>query len=418
MFKTGAQMMILVLLAGLVLMRESRQEPLASWDDRWADFLATTSRQAQVEAPVTLVGIDDASLKDHEWPWTPLDFSLFIQAVLPNSPAVVGTDEVLDWDHYALTDAQLKNLPLYESSLLGQLRLAPRALLGAQLGFPEDPQVAPVWQEVPLLRNIKGDTIPLPDFPIVERQPAEEYRLTSTIGFTNLPRVTERYNAVPLLFRHHGQVVPSFTLQAVMLWSRLTPDEISVELGSHINLGRKNRIPIDARGRMRVDFGTRRGDLTFENLLFLKAKVEAGDANITELKRMKGRVVLISRVDSKARTIPLAAQRTGSPGELFAAAIATIQNRSYIHRAPIWAEVLITALIAFIAWFIPSRTRFVTLAIAFVTLAVYVMLSMAVFNHWLIWLPGVLPTGAVLCFIVFRFVTSDALPKPKKPVIL
>ena len=53
-------MLILVLLAGLVLMRESRQEPLASWDDRWADFLATTSRQAQREAPVTLVGIDDS----------------------------------------------------------------------------------------------------------------------------------------------------------------------------------------------------------------------------------------------------------------------------------------------------------------------------------------------------------------------
>ena len=42
--------MILVLFAGLVLMRESRQEPLAAWDDRWVDFLATSSRLAQPEA--------------------------------------------------------------------------------------------------------------------------------------------------------------------------------------------------------------------------------------------------------------------------------------------------------------------------------------------------------------------------------
>jgi hypothetical protein len=418
MFKTGAQMMILVLLAGLVLMRESRQEPLASWDDRWADFLATTSRQKQPEAPVTLVGIDDGALQEHPWPWSPLDFSLFFQAVLPHAPAVLAVDEVLDWDRFALPEAQVKKLPQYEKILLDHIHRAPRMLLGAQLGFPDDPQVAPPWQEVPLLRQVKGDASTLPEFPIVESQPSEDYRLAATVGFTNLPRTNERHNSVPMLFRQHGQVVPSFSLQAMIMWARLTPDEVTVALGSLIELGRKWRIPIDQRGRMRVDFATPRGSLTFDDLLFASEQAAAGTKPAADLSRLKGRVVLLSRIDSKAKKIPLAAGRNGSQGELFAAAIATMQNQSFIRRAPLWAEAGVLACVTLLGFVVPRWKRFSAVAAGFVFLVIYVMLSMAVFNRWLIWMPGILPAGTVLCFVLFRLVASDAVPKPKKPVIL
>jgi hypothetical protein len=418
MFKTGAQMMILVLLAGFGLMRESRQEPLAGWDDRWVDFLATTSRQAQPEAPITLVGIDDGALQEHPWPWNPLDFSLFFQAVLPHQPAVLAVDEVLDWDRFALPEAQIQKLPQYERILLDHIHRAPRMLLGAQLGFPEDPQVAPAWQEVPLLRQIKGDVSALPEYPIVERQPSEEYRLAATIGFTNLPATLDRYNSVPLLFRQHGQVVPAFPLQAVMMWARLTQDEVIVEIGSHIDLGRKRRIPIDARGRMRVDFATPRGDLTFDNLLCATEQASAGNPPVADLTRLKGRIVLLSRVDSQARKIPLAARRAGSPGELFAAAIATMQNSSFIRRAPQWAEVTIVVLLALLALVVPGWSRFAVLATGFVVLTAYVLIAMAVFSHSLVWLPAVMPAGAVLCLVLFRLLASDAVPRPTKPVIL
>lgn len=409
--------MILVLLAGLVLMRESRQEPLASWDDRWTDFLATTSRQAQPEAPITLVGIDDGALQEHPWPWSPLDFSLFFQAVLPHGPAVLAIDEVLDWDRFALPEAQLRKLPQYEKILLDHIHRAPRMLLGAQLGFPDDPQVAPPWQEVPLLRQVKGDVTALPEFPLVERQPSEDYRLAAAIGFTNLPPTQERYNSVPLLFRHHGQVVPSFPLQAMMMWTRLTPDEVSVELGSHIDLSHKRRIPIDARGRMRVDFAAPRGALSFDDMLFATEQSAAGNPPVTDLSRLKGRIVLLTRVDAQARKIPFAASRNGSPGELFAAAIATMQNQSFIRRAPVWAEAGVLAILALLGFFVPRWTRFATVAAAFVLLVVYVLISMAVFNRWLIWLPGLLPAGAVLCIVLFRLFAPDVVPKPKKPVI-
>ncbi len=408
-------MLILVLLAGLVLMRESRQEPLAAWDDRWTDFLATTSHERQNEAPVTLVGIDEGSLREHPWPWSPLDFSLFFQAAVAHQPAVLAVDEVLDWDRFALPESQMKKLPQYEKILLDQIHRAPRIVLGAQLGFPDDPQVPPPWQEVPLLREVKGEISALPEFPLVERQPSEEYRLAATIGFTNLPAVHERYNSVPLLFRHHGQVVPSFPLQAVMMWSRLTPDEVTVQLGSHIALGPKRHIPIDAAGRMRVDFGMPRGKVSFDDLLFASEQADAGNPPVVDLARLKGRIVLLSRIDPQAQTIPLAARRNGSPGELFAAAIATMQAQSFIHRAPLWLESAVVVLIMALAFCAPRWTRVATLAVAVVTLAGYALISMAIFNRWLIWMPGVLPVGAVLCFVVFRCVGSDTAAPPKSP---
>ena len=50
MFRSGAQLMILVLLVGLFLMRESRQAPGDALDDAFADFLAMNSRRDESPA--------------------------------------------------------------------------------------------------------------------------------------------------------------------------------------------------------------------------------------------------------------------------------------------------------------------------------------------------------------------------------
>ena len=411
-------MTILVLLAGLVLMRESRHEPLDAWDNAWADFLAMHSRHGQSLAPVTLVEIDDESLQNHVWPWTPLDFSLFFQAVFPHQPKALAVPEVLDWNRLALSVDQAQKLPQFENILRDSLRRAPNLLLGAELGFPDDPQVAPKWQEVPLLRHVKGDLANLVEFPIVEHQPAEDYRLTAQIGFTNLPAVHERFNSVPLLFRHRGQVVPSFVLQAAMLWAQLTPDAVKVELGSHLTLGEKLRIPIDSRGRMRVDLGTPKTTFSFDDLLLASEQIEAKNPPVVDLRKIKDTIVILARTDAEARTLPLAARRNGSPGELFAAAIATIQNQSFIRRAPLWTEVLVLLAISLVSFRLPRVTKGRALVLGFVTLAIYILLAMAVFNRWLMWLPGVLAFGMLGFAVIFRLAVRDAVGRPKKPVIL
>ena len=66
MFRTGAQFMMLVLLAGLAFLREARHEPLASWDNAFADFLAMHSRPGATPAPTVLIAINEDSLKTEE----------------------------------------------------------------------------------------------------------------------------------------------------------------------------------------------------------------------------------------------------------------------------------------------------------------------------------------------------------------
>jgi hypothetical protein len=418
MFRTGAQFMILVLLAGLALMRESRHEPLASWDNAFADFLAMNCPRRTPTAPVTLVAIDDSAIAHRPWPWNPLDYSLFFQAALTYKPEVLAIDQVLDWERaIVLPEDQARKLPQYENMLRNSILRAPKMLLGSVLGVPEDPQVIPPLQEVPLLRHVRGPLAAIPEFIVVEQQPVESFRLSSTVGFTNLPPTHERFNSVPLLFRYRGQVTPGFALQAVMLWGQLTPDDVSIEMGSHIALGQKLRIPIDAAGRMRVDFGVRRGGLGFEDLMLANEQKEAGRAAIAPIEQMKGSIVLLARTDAAARTIPLAARRNGSPGELFAVAIATIQNQSFIRRAPEWAEYAVIAAFMLLGYWVPRWKKWKTVIVGVIALTIYVLIALAIFSRWLVWLPGVIPLGVVAVCILFRVVTPDSFGRPKKPVI-
>jgi hypothetical protein len=417
MFRTGAQFMFIVLLTGAVLMHSGRQAPLAAWDNAFADFLAMNSHHSSRTAPVTLVKIDDSSIAGHPWPWTPVDFAVFFQAAIPLHPEVLAVDEVLDWNRMVLPDGEQRKLPGFEKMLRDQILAAPKVLLGSELGFPEDPSVIPPLQEVPVLRNVSGATTEIPEFTLIERQPTENYRLSSTVGFINLPLVYERFNSVPLVLRYRGQVVPAFALQAVMLWSKLTPDDVKVEPGVQVTLGKDLRIPIDAAGRMRVDFGSPHAQFTYEDLVLATEQSEAGRQPLVPLDRMKGAIVLLSRTDSAARTVPLAARRKGSPGELFTAAIATIQNRSFIHRAPVWVEGVIIAVFMALSFRLPRMKKWISPLIGLLALVVYAMAAMAVFSRWLMWVPIVAPAGMILAMVLLRIVTPESVTRPKRPVI-
>jgi CHASE2 domain-containing sensor protein len=411
--------MIILLLAGIALHMQSRQEPLASWDNAFADFLAMNSRRHSARpAPVLLVEIDNSNLADKPWPWSPLDFTLFFRAALPEQPDVLAIDEVLDWNRFALPEDRQRTVPQYSAVLRDFILRSPRVLLGAELGYPQDPEVIPPLEQVPLIRNVKGSLHEIPEFTAVEEQPSESFRLSSTIGFTNLSANHRRFNSVPMVFNYRGQITPSFTLQAVMLWAKLTPDDITVETGSHIALGEKIRIPIDSAGRMRVDFGSPRPDpFSLQDLNLAYEKTQAGREPNVPLEEIKNRVVLLSRTDDASKTLSFATGRTGSPGQLFAAAIATIQNKSFIRPCPLWANGAVLAAFTILSAFVPRRKKLGTIVLGIIALTVYGMIAMAVFNRWLVYLPFVLPVGMVVVFTLIRLSTPNPNKRLKKPVM-
>src|SRR3954454_20197318 len=97
MFRTGAQMAILIVIAGLCLWHAASHWPINAIDDAFTDHVALADSylkpklgRAPAPAPVVLIGIDEPSLAGHPWPWSPLDFSLFLRAVEPYKPGVVA----------------------------------------------------------------------------------------------------------------------------------------------------------------------------------------------------------------------------------------------------------------------------------------------------------------------------------------
>lgn len=66
---------------------------------------------------------------------------------------------------------------------------------------------------------------------------------------------------------------------------------------------------------------------------------------------------------------------------------------------------------------VPRQKKWLAVIVGFLALVIYVMLAMAVFSRWLVWLPATVPLGAVLVFVILRLVTPDSAGRPKRPVI-
>ena len=391
-----SQFIFLVVLAGLVLMRESRVAPLDSVDAGFASWLGVKARRAPATAPLTLVQISDEDLRGTPWPWSPLDFSLFLSAALPFHPPVLAVEPVLAWKN---TD------PQQLSVLHNQLLRAPKVLLGSELGLPEDLSVVPPMQEVPVLRHVKGDITTLREFSLVSRQPAEDIRLAGTLGFENLLETDRSRNAVirrvPLVFRYRGQVVPSFVLQAAMLWSGVTADEVVVRPGREIELGKVVRIPVDARGTMAVDFAVPITRFTMGDLLLSAEQAQAKQKTAAPVQQLQRSLALLARTDAGSRTLQFANERLGSQGELIASSIATIQTREFIRRVPWYVEFFILLDAIVLAWFCTRMRKFNAVIACVVVFCAYMLMALGFFTGTMIALPLVLPAGLVSFIAVF-----------------
>jgi hypothetical protein len=111
-----------------------------------------------------------------------------------------------------------------------------------------DPDAPPT--EIPGFVQVSGRRGDLPTYTGVQRQPDEDLRLVSSLGYINLSG--ESATRVPLLFNYRGEVIPAFALQAFLTWARIPMSEVQIQIGSHIALPGGRRIPIDWDGSLRV----------------------------------------------------------------------------------------------------------------------------------------------------------------------
>lgn len=377
---------------GFVLMHETRTAPFVKVESAFASWLAAYSPRPAT-APLTVIQIADDDLFVTPWPWKPVDYSLFLNASLPFQPSVLAIEPVLAWPKE--TDGQ--------PTLHHQALRAPKLLLAADFGFPEDPALVQPLQEVPVLRHVEGKVDALAEFPLIAAQPGDELRHSAALGFFGTgPAGNGVIRRAPLLFRYCGQVVPSFALQAAMLWYGVTPEEVRVTAGRYIDLGTAVRIPIDAAGTMQVDFSIPVQRFSFPDLILSAEQRGAGHVTAIPLERLNHSLLLLTRTDRNARDLPLANGRAGSRGDLAAAAIATLQQQRFPHRAPLAVSLGIVAAGLGLGLVIARASRLGAAVICAGGFALYLLAALGVFSLWQVALPLGLPAGLLAFLAVFR----------------
>src|SRR4051812_48032666 len=386
-------LMLVVLLVGVLFLREPR---LQRTEEHFLRWLLKNSDPHGPAASLTVVEIDhdrsvehdltaeggDTSSRSGANAVSPMEFALFLQSALAFQPTVIAFENILRWRE---TDKD------QEQVFIDQAMRVPRLLLAAELTTTPDPD-AP-GPEIPGFTQVTGKRGDLVEFSGVGRQPNEELRLIATAGFTNLPDEISDGIHVPLLFRYRGEVIPSFAFEAILLWLRVTPAEVAIDLDSHITLPRGRAIPIRSDGTILIspNAGRKARHLALSDLLVAAQQRDTGKE--PELGSLRDQIVL-----ARTPANPL------SPPDVFAATIATIQSSAYVRRvSPLFDCIILLLAAAVVAKLRDiSRVDLVLGAIAFT--AAYCLAALTVVSRWLIWLPGCLPLGAVWLLVLASIV--------------
>jgi hypothetical protein len=368
---------IVVLLLAVLFLREPRFQRSEEIFLRW---LIRHSQPVAKAVPITIIETG------RENPPAPLEAALLLQGILEFKPTVIAIEPILQWGERSKDQEQI---------FIDQAMRVPGLLLGAELTATPDPD-APV-AEITGFTKVTGRRGDLPEFSGIEHQPGEDVRILSTLGFINLPGESADDLHVPLLFQYRGEVIPAFALQAALLWMRLTPGEVVIDIGTAITLPNGTKIPIRADGTLLVNprMVQRTRRITLNELLLAAQQHESGAATAIRLEDIRAQLVL-------------ARMATNAP-DVFAAAIGAIQTKSFVRRVSwifdcaivIFAAALSGALRRF------SRVDLIIGAIAFS--AAYCLIALAVISRLSIWIPAWLPLGATWISVLFAII----LPKPK-----
>ena len=104
----------------------------------------------------------------------------------------------------------------------------------------------------------------------------------------------------PLVLRYRGQVVPSLVLQTILLWEKITPDEVEVVLGSHITVGEAVSIPIDSAGRMVVNLKAAFNRAAFDDFVLTRQQLDSGAEPQMSPGLFKNKALFLARTDAGA----------------------------------------------------------------------------------------------------------------------
>jgi hypothetical protein len=386
-------MMIVVLLLGLLFLREPR---LQKSEELFLHWILKSSQPSGPSAPLVVVEIGrDRLVQLNSAATDPterflhgtgknvsaLEYALFMQAALEFKPTVVAFEPILRFREREKDQEQV---------LIDQAMRVPKLLLAAELIATPDPD-APV-PEISGFTKVTGRRGNIPEFSGIGQQPDEDLRFISTLGFINLPDEIADQIHVPLLFQYRGEVIPSFALQAGLLWLRIPLTAVKIDIGTAIELPDGKKIPIRSDGTAVINPNSARRarQLTLNELLLAAQQHEKGGVTSAHLEQMQNHIVLARTPDTLR-----------SPRNVFAATIATIQTNSFVHRIHWLFDCIFLLLVAGLSGTARRFSRIDLILVAFAVSAAHCLVAIAIVSRWSIWLPGILPLGVVWLLVAF-----------------
>jgi hypothetical protein len=402
-------MMIVVLLSGILFLREPRLQSSEEYFLRW---LLKNSEPHGPPAPLTVVEIGrepvmelnsaisnptEKFLHGSGTAVSPLEYALFLQAALELKPTVIAFEPILRFHEREKDQEQV---------FIDQAMRVPKLVLATELATTFDPD-APV-SEIPAFQKVTGRRGDLPEFSSIGRQPGEDLRFISTPGFINLPDEVAHDIHVPLLFQYRGEVIPSFALQTALLWQRISLSEVKIELGSFIELPTGKKIPVRSDGTALINpVTTRRArHISLNELLLAAQQQEKGTATTARSEKLKDQIIL-----ARTPADPL------GPRDVFAATIATLQTNSFIYRVSPTFDWIVLLLAIGLSSIVRRFSRVDLVLVAFAFSAAYCLLAIAIVSRWFLWLPGVLPLGAVWLLVALCLFSPRSKDDPDLPAV-
>lgn len=395
--------MLVVVLLGILILREPRvrqgDDVLLAWFLEHAQAHLPPAQVALIEIhredlrsfpvlPTKGSGAEEtAAKKKLRRTVSPLEYALFLQAAMEFQPAVIALEPIVIWR------AQEKD---QEQVFLDQAMRVPKLLVGMKLGESGPRDIA--TDEILSFSQVTGKRGGLAEYPGVSHRPDDDIRLISTPGFINLPADRSDRVRVPMLFEYRGEIVPSFPLQAILLWLRTTPSDVKVELGRQIRLPNGWKIPLHADGTTTINPVAAESvrHVSLNQLLLAAQEHEAHRAPTVNLSGLKDQIVVLRVADD-----PL------QPPNIFATAIATIQDNAYPHRvSPLWGWLIILA-VAILSCFLWRISKGNLILIALALSAGYALLVLSILARERLWLPMQLPLALLWFLVVVRLLARD-----------
>ncbi|MFA6287768.1 MAG: adenylate/guanylate cyclase domain-containing protein [Opitutaceae bacterium] len=297
-----------------------------------------THFQPPPDPRIVTVGIDDDGIAAFgRWPWSRDVHGQFMASISFGKPAVVAWDilfpEPSDDDAFFIK---------------GATELKDHVIFGAYTTDENPKQPVPNNDLTVPITRIEGDleNIPTTKFALLPIAPLREIGLSAFCD--TLPGPDGVIRSVPMLQRTGGHVLPSLSLQSLLVYWSLKPEQVHVVLGEAIYLDGPDihrRIPIDSSGRYFINFRFGYAEcnkLGLSKLLIGYTKHFLQDVPQPDLPSVEGKILMVGQMTTGLTDNGPTPFGTVTPLVLVHAnTIENVLREDYARRVPTWPVLII-----------------------------------------------------------------------------